>query len=342
MRVDLFDYDLPPEAIAQTPLDRRDASRLLVMDRSRGELSHHRFADLPSLLRSGDLLVANDSRVIPARLYGLREGTSGPPIEVFLLRAIGPDRWEVLVKPGRRVRIGTRIVFGRGRLTAAIVGGTDFGGRVAEFSHQEDWGTLLRELGQVPLPPYIHTPLLEAERYQTVYARAEGSVAAPTAGLHFTPAVLEALAPAGIDLQYITLHVGLGTFRPVQAELVEEHRMHAEFYTISGETAAAVNAAREAGRRIVAVGTTSVRALEAAADADGRVQAGSAWTEIFIHPGYDFRIVGAMLTNFHLPRSSLLMLVSAFAGRERVLAAYREALACGYRFFSFGDAMLIL
>ncbi|MGE5528598.1 MAG: tRNA preQ1(34) S-adenosylmethionine ribosyltransferase-isomerase QueA [Patescibacteria group bacterium] len=341
MRVDLFDYPLPPEAIAQRPLEPRDASRLLCLDRRTGSLTHHVFRDLPLLLRPGDLLVANDSRVIPARLIGRRAGKGGGRVEVLLLRPVGDGRWEVLVRPGRRALPGAGIVFGEGELEAEILARTDFGGRVAAFRHKEDWQALLHRLGRAPLPPYIREPLADPERYQTVYARDEGSVAAPTAGLHFTPGLLRAVEEAGIGLAYLTLHVGLGTFRPVAADEVESHAMHAEFFTIPEATAAAVARTRENGGRIVAVGTTCVRALEAASEG-GLPRAGSAWTEIFIYPGYRFRAVDALVTNFHLPRSTLLMLVAAFAGRERILAAYREALACGYRFFSFGDAMLIL
>ena len=342
MQVDLFDYELPPEAIAQTPLEPRDASRLMVLDRRKKTTAHRFFRDLPQLLSPGDLLVANDSRVIPARLFGRRGGPDGARLEVLLLRPIGPDQWEVLVRPGRRAPRGTRLFFGQGEMEAEVIGQTDFGGRVLAFSYAGDWHALLGRLGQAPLPPYIHAPLADPERYQTIYARQDGSVAAPTAGLHFTPALLEALGGAGINLAYLTLHVGLGTFRPVSAERVEDHAMHAEFYTLPPETATAIAETKARGGRVVVVGTTCVRALESAADEDGRLQVGSGWTSIFIYPGYRFKVLDVLITNFHLPRSTLLMLVSAFAGREMVLGAYREALDRGYRFFSFGDAMLIL
>ena len=342
MEVDLFDYELPPQAIAQTPVEPRDLSRLMVLHRAEGTIAHHRFRDLPGLLSSGDLLVVNDSRVIPARLLGRRADGGGGRVEILLLCPLGGDRWEVLVRPGRRVPCGARLVFGRGELLAEVEEKTPFGGRVVAFSYEGEWREILGRLGRTPLPPYIHTPLDDPERYQTVYARAEGSVAAPTAGLHFTPELIAALQKAGIGLASLTLHVGLGTFRPVRVARVEEHRMHAEFYTLPDETMTAIAEARARGRRIVAVGTTVVRALESAADAGGRLAAGSGWTSLFIYPGHRFRVVEALITNFHLPRSTLLMLVAAFAGREFVLEAYRQALASGYRFFSFGDAMLIL
>lgn len=342
MQVDQFDYHLPPEAIAQTPIEPRDASRLLVLDRGRARVSHWSFRDLPQLLTPGDLLVMNDSRVIPARLFARRGDLGGARIEVMLLHQVGPDTWEVLVRPGRRVPVGTRLLFGEGEMAADVLGATDFGGRTVAFSYEGDWHSMLARLGHTPLPPYIHEPLADPERYQTVYARQAGSVAAPTAGLHFTRALLERLNATGIGVAYITLHVGLGTFRPVTAASVEDHVMHAEFYTLPMETAAAISKTRADGRRVVAVGTTAVRTLESATDAEGRITAGSGWTNIFIYPGYHFRAVDALVTNFHLPRSTLLMLVAAFADRESILAAYREALEAGYRFFSFGDAMLIL
>lgn len=342
MQVDLFDYELPPEAIAQQPVEPRDAARLLVLDRSGRRTDHRRFRDLPGLLNPGDLLVMNDSRVIPARLLGRRGHPGGGRIEVLLLRRVAPDSWEALVRPGRRVPVGTTIFFGRGELVGEVVSATDFGGRVIVFAYEGDWGELLHRLGRTPLPPYIHAPLADPERYQTIYAREEGSVAAPTAGLHFTTDLFARLAASGIGTASLTLHVGLGTFRPVTAARVEEHVMHEEFYTIPEATARAVAETRARGGRVVAVGTTSVRALESSADADGRIAAGSRAAGIFIYPGYRFRAVDALITNFHLPRSTLLMLVAAFAGRERILGAYREALAEGYRFYSFGDAMLIL
>lgn len=341
MEIDLFDYELPPEAIAQTPIEPRDLSRLMVLERSRGSIAHHRFRDLPALLCPGDLLIFNDSRVIPARLFGRRADTGGR-VELLLLHPLGGDRWEVLVRPGRRALPGAVLLFGQGELAATVEEKTPFGGRVVRFSYADDWQTLLERLGRIPLPPYIHKPLADPGRYQTVYARVDGSVAAPTAGLHFTPELLETLKKTGIHLAYLTLHVGIGTFRPVRAARVEEHQMHAEFYTLPAETVEAITEAKARGGRVVAVGTTVVRALESAADPEGRLLPGSGWTSLFIYPGYRFRVVEAMITNFHLPRSTLLMLVAAFAGREFILRAYREALAEGYRFFSFGDAMLIL
>ncbi|HLT57740.1 MAG TPA: tRNA preQ1(34) S-adenosylmethionine ribosyltransferase-isomerase QueA [Limnochordales bacterium] len=341
MLVSDFDYDLPPALIAQQPVEPRDAARLLVVHRDSGKLEHRVFRDLPAYLRAGDVLVLNDTRVLPARLLGAKE-TTGGRVEVLLLRRHGPDTWEALVRPGRRVPVGTRIVFAGGRLAAVVLDRTAAGGRLLRFEPADDLDARLAELGQVPLPPYIREPLADPERYQTVYAREAGSAAAPTAGLHFTPALLERLRAQGVLLVHLTLHVGLGTFRPVQVERVQDHRMHAEFYAVPAETAAAVNEAKEEGRRVVAVGTTAARTLEAVADDEGRVEAGEGWTDLFIYPGYRWKVVDALVTNFHLPRSTLLMLVSAFLGRERTLAAYQEAVERGYRFFSFGDAMLIL
>lgn len=342
MRVADFDYHLPPELIAQTPVEPRDASRLLVVDRRTGQLHHRHFHDLPEYLAAGDLLVTNDTRVIRARLFG-RKAEGGGRVEVFLLRPTGEAEWEALVRPGRRVRRGTALVFGEGELTARIKGEGSGGKRTVVFAGADDLSATLERLGQVPLPPYITAPLADGERYQTVYARREGSVAAPTAGLHFTPALLDRLAGAGVGLASVTLHVGLGTFRPVDAEEVEAHEMHSEYYEVSPETARAVNATRQAGGRVVAVGTTSCRTLEtAAALGGGEVAAGHGWTDIFIYPGYQFRAIDALVTNFHLPRSTLLMLVSALAGRELVFRAYEEAIRERYRFYSFGDAMLIL
>lgn len=341
MRVSDFDYHLPEAAIAQRPVEPRDASRLLVLDRRDGRLLHRVFRDLPEFLLPGDLLVVNDSRVMPARLFGVKERTGGS-VELLLLERRSLDTWEVLAKPARRLRPGTRISFGEGLLRGEVIEERPSGGRVITFRWEGVFEDILRRLGQMPLPPYIKERLDDPERYQTVYARQEGSKAAPTAGLHFTEELLETLRRRGIEIVPVTLHVGLGTFRPVTAEVIEEHEMHAEFYRIPEETAASIARAKERGARCVAVGTTVVRALESAAGEEGRVRAQEGWTDIFIYPGYRFRVVDAMVTNFHLPRSTLLMLVSAFAGRERVLAAYREALTQGYRFFSFGDAMLIL
>lgn len=341
MRVSDFDYELPEAAIAQRPAKPRDASRLMVLHRATGAVEHRIFRDLPGYLVPGDVLVVNDSRVVPARLFGEKEGTGGS-VELLLLERRSLDTWEALVRPGRRVRPGARLVFGGGLLRARVVDSTPAGGRVIAFEYEGLFEELLRRLGEMPLPPYIKEKLDDPERYQTVYAREEGSKAAPTAGLHFTPELLDAIRQRGVAVVSLTLHVGLGTFRPVTAETVEGHTMHAEYFRVPEETAAAVNGARERGRRVVAVGTTAVRTLESVADERGRIRAGDGWTDIFIYPGYRFKAVDAMVTNFHLPRSTLLMLVCAFAGRERTLAAYGTAIAYGYRFYSFGDAMLIV
>lgn len=341
MRVSDFDYELPEDLIAQQPVEPRDAARLLVVDRETGRLEHRRFRDLPRYLTAGDVLVLNDTRVIPARLFGLKEPTGGR-VEVLLLERREPDVWEALVRPGRRVPAGSRVAFGQGGLRAVVLDRTEAGGRLLRFEPAGELDRRLGELGQMPLPPYIRAPLCDPERYQTVYARQEGSAAAPTAGLHFTPALLRQVADHGVQVAYLTLHVGLGTFRPVQVERIEEHTMHAEYYAVPEATAAAVNKARRDGRRVVAVGTTVARTLEAAAGDDGAVRAGEGRTDLFIYPGYRWKVVDGLVTNFHLPRSTLLMLVSAFLGRERTLAAYEEAVRQRYRFFSFGDAMLIL
>lgn len=341
MRVSDFDYELPEDLIAQQPAEPRDAARLLVVDRETGRLEHRRFRDLPRYLTAGDVLVLNDTRVIPARLFGLKEPTGGR-VEVLLLERREPDVWEALVRPGRRVPAGSRVAFGQGGLRAVVLDRTEAGGRLLRFEPAGELDRRLGELGQMPLPPYIRAPLSDPERYQTVYARQEGSAAAPTAGLHFTPALLRQVADHGVQVAYLTLHVGLGTFRPVQVERIEEHTMHAEYYAVPEATAAAVNKARRDGRRVVAVGTTVARTLEAAAGDDGAVRAGEGRTDLFIYPGYRWKVVDGLVTNFHLPRSTLLMLVSAFLGRERTLAAYEEAVRQRYRFFSFGDAMLIL
>lgn len=334
-----FDYHLPESLIAQHPAPVRDRSRLLVLDRRGGAVTHRHFYDLPAYLSAGDTLVFNDTRVIPARLLGVKQD-SGGRVEVFLLNRLTEDTWETLVKPGRKLRPGARVSFGEG-LSGEILDVTDFGGRVVRFVFDGVFEEVLDRLGETPLPPYIHESLADRDRYQTVYARERGSAAAPTAGLHFTDELLAELRQKSIDLAFLTLHVGLGTFRPVSVEDITHHKMHREFYTIPQATADAVNRTRERGGRVVAVGTTAVRTLETAA-AGGRVEAGSGWTDIFIYPGYRFRAVDALVTNFHLPKSTLLMLVSALAGRENVLAAYREAVASEYRFFSFGDAMLII
>lgn len=335
-----FDYTLPEELIAQEPVEPRDHSRLLVLDRESGRTEHLIFKDCIKFFRPGDILVVNNTRVIPARLFGVKEGT-GARIEVLLLKRLDRDCWEALVRPGKRVPCGTRVNFGDGRLLAEAVDTTPTGGRVFRFEYDGIFEEVLDRLGQMPLPPYITKELADKERYQTVYAKTPGSAAAPTAGLHFTPELLAAIREKGVQIAEVMLHVGLGTFRPVQVEDIMEHRMHAEYYEVSLETAAAVNQARSAGGRIVAVGTTSARTLETAVLPDGTVQAGGGWTEIFIYPGYSFKAVDMLLTNFHLPKSTLLMLVSALAGRDKVLAAYNEAVERRYRFFSFGDAMLI-
>ncbi len=338
MKTSDFDYHLPPELIAQHPLETRDASRLLVVSRSDGSLAHRRFRDLPTLLRPGDVLVFNDSRVIPARLKGVRAG-SGGAVELLLLRRLEPGLWETLVKPAKRLRPGAAVDLGSG-LTAEIVAAADEGLRTVRFSDEAK----IFGLGEMPLPPYIHEPLADPERYQTVYARETGSAAAPTAGLHFTPEMLKELEAMGVECVYTTLHVGLDTFRPVTAEDPRDHVIHKEYGVVGRDAANAVSAAKREGRRVICVGTTAVRLIEQAAalSQDRPVEPFEGWADLFILPGYRFRVPDALLTNFHLPRSSLLMLVSAFAGRDLVFAAYREAVARRYRFYSFGDAMLIL
>lgn len=341
MRTDAFDYELPQELIAQRPASPRDAARLLVLDRASGEITDATVRELPRFLSPGDLLVLNDTRVMPARLVGEKAGTGGA-VEVLLLDAKEHGVWEALVRPGRRLRPGAEVLFGGGALRARVVEVTPSGGRILRFEWEgPSFEEVLHRLGEVPLPPYIKEKLDDPERYQTVFSREEGSKAAPTAGLHFTPELLARLEARGVEIAYVTLHVGLGTFRPVKAEYVHEHQMHAEYYRLPEATAQAVRRARSRGGRVVAVGTTVVRTLEAQATG-GDVEAGEGWTEIFIYPGYEFKAVDALLTNFHLPRSTLLMLVCAFAGREQVLGAYERAKELGYRFFSFGDAMLIL
>ncbi|MBP1156555.1 MULTISPECIES: tRNA preQ1(34) S-adenosylmethionine ribosyltransferase-isomerase QueA [unclassified Paenibacillus] len=348
MQVELFDYNLPESLIAQTPLADRTASRLLTLDKRTGQTGHHGFAQLEQYLQAGDVLVLNDTRVIPARLFGVKADT-GAKAEVLLLKPLEGDRWEALVRPAKRLKAGARLHFGSESgemgdaplLTATVESEGDMGSRVLHFSYSGIFHEILERLGQMPLPPYIKEQLPEKERYQTVYAKHRGSAAAPTAGLHFTEDYLHRLEQKGIQLAYVTLHVGLGTFRPVSAETVEEHEMHEEYYEVSERTAEIVNAAKRQGGRIVAVGTTSARTLESAAREDGTLVQGSGWTGIFIYPGYSYRLVDALLTNFHLPKSTLMMLISALAGREHVLAAYKEAVEREYRFFSFGDAMFI-
>ncbi len=337
MQVTDFTYELPKELIAQHPMEPRDHSRLLVVDRKTGALEHKHFYDIIDYLNPGDLLVFNDTRVIPARLHGVK--TTGAHVEVFLLTRLNGTDWEVLVKPGRKLRVGAEIKFSD-ELSCKIIQTTDFGGRIAHFIFTGIFEEILDKLGETPLPPYITEPLADKERYQTVYSRERGSAAAPTAGLHFTKELLQKIKDKGIEEVFVTLHVGLGTFRPVSETVVEEHQMHSEFYTITPQAAEAINRAKAAGRRIVAVGTTSVRTLEAAG-ANGEIKPGGNWTKIFIYPGYQYRYVDALITNFHLPQSTLLMLVSAFSTREIMLATYKVAVQEKYRFFSFGDAMFI-
>ncbi|MBR2928688.1 MAG: tRNA preQ1(34) S-adenosylmethionine ribosyltransferase-isomerase QueA [Oscillospiraceae bacterium] len=340
MKTHDFYYDLPEELIAQTPLQQRDSSRMLVLDKETGEWEHRHFFDLPAFLRPGDCLILNNSRVLPARLLGAKEGTGGA-CEVLLLKDKGEKTWECLVRPGRRLRPGARITFGDGALTAEIVGETEGGGRLVRFEYEGIFLEVLERLGKMPLPPYIKEELQDQERYQTVYSKVSGSAAAPTAGLHFTPQLLEQIRGMGIGIGYVTLHVGLGTFRPVQAEDVLDHEMHSEYCEIPQETADLINETKAKGGRVICVGTTSCRTIESWAAEDGTMRACSGWTKIFIYPGYKFKVLDALVTNFHLPESTLVMLVSALAGREHVLAAYEEAVKERYRFFSFGDAMFI-
>lgn len=342
MQVTDFDYYLPAELIAQVPLEPRHAARLLVMQRQTGAITHHHFSDLPSLIQPGDCLVVNDSRVIPARLLG-RRLPGGGVVELLLLHRKSVTHWEALVRPGRRLRPGVRVVFGEGELVATIEDTTAAGGRLVGFTWQgESFEAVLNKLGQMPLPPYIKEKLADPERYQTVYSKVVGSAAAPTAGLHFTPELLHSLLQAGVSIEYITLHVGLGTFRPVQVDVVEEHVMHHESFVVNDDVATRINAARQAGGRIIAVGTTTARTLETQVDNDGHIKPGIGETDIFVYPGYQFKAIDGLITNFHLPKSTLIMLVSAFATRERVMAAYAEAVRLRYRFFSFGDAMLLI
>lgn len=341
MDVHDFDFDLPQHLIAQTPLEDRTASRLLVMDRETGEVAHRHFRDLTDELEAGDLLVLNDTKVLPARLIGTKEDT-GATIEVLLLKEIGSDRWETLVKPAKRVKVGTVVTFGDGRLQATCTAIGEQGGREFTFRYEGIFYELLDQLGQMPLPPYITESLDDQSRYQTVFAKERGSAAAPTAGLHFTDEILDELREKGVKIAFITLHVGLGTFRPVSVDTIEDHTMHAEYYVMTEETAAQIRETKANGGRVVAVGTTSTRTLETiASEHGGQIVAASGWTSIFIYPGYEYKAIDGLVTNFHLPKSTLLMLLSAFAGREHVLAAYQEAVKEEYRFFSFGDAMFI-
>ena len=334
-----YDFYLPQELIAQDPLTDRSASRLLILDKNSGRTQHRQFREITGLLQAGDCLVLNNTKVIPARLYGVKEDT-GAIVEVLLLKRLQSDVWETLVRPGKKARPGTRLLFGDGVLTGEVTDIVEEGNRLVRFHYEGIWEDLLESLGEMPLPPYITHKLADKNRYQTVYARYEGSAAAPTAGLHFTQGVLEAIRARGVRMAYVTLHVGLGTFRPVKVENVQEHHMHSEEWTVTREAADTINEARRSGGRILCVGTTSCRTIESAA-VGGIVQPGHGNTDIFIYPGYHFQVTDGLLTNFHLPQSTLLMLVSALAGREHVLAAYEEAVREKYRFFSFGDAMLV-
>ncbi|MBZ2039164.1 tRNA preQ1(34) S-adenosylmethionine ribosyltransferase-isomerase QueA [Streptococcus sanguinis] len=336
-----FDFDLPEELIAQTPLEKRDASRLLVVDKETGAFSDQHFDQIIDQLQPGDALVMNNTRVLPARLYGIKPETGGH-VELLLLKNTQCDDWEVLAKPAKRLRVGSQISFGDGRLTATVVEELDHGGRIVRFGYEGIFLEVLESLGEMPLPPYIHEKLADRERYQTVYAKENGSAAAPTAGLHFTEELLEQIAAKGVKLVYLTLHVGLGTFRPVSVDSLEDHEMHSEFYSLSEEAAQILRQVKANGGRVIAVGTTSIRTLETIGSKfQGQIQADSGWTNIFIKPGYNWKIVDAFSTNFHLPKSTLVMLVSAFAGRSLTLEAYEHAIAERYRFFSFGDAMFI-
>lgn len=336
-----FDFDLPEELIAQTPLEKRDASRLLVVDKETGDFSDQHFDQIIDQLQPGDALVMNNTRVLPARLYGTKPETGGH-VELLLLKNTQGDDWEVLAKPAKRLRVGAQISFGDGRLTATVIEELEHGGRIVRFGYEGIFLEVLESLGEMPLPPYIHEKLADRERYQTVYAKENGSAAAPTAGLHFTEELLEQIAAKGVKLVYLTLHVGLGTFRPVSVDSLEDHEMHSEFYSLSEEAAQTLRQVKANGGRVIAVGTTSIRTLETIGSKfQGQIQADSGWTNIFIKPGYDWKIVDAFSTNFHLPKSTLVMLVSAFAGRSLTLEAYEHAITERYRFFSFGDAMFI-
>lgn len=340
MRKEDFYFDLPEELIAQDPLLDRSSSRLLVLDKETGKVEHQSFKDVIDYLNEGDCLVINETKVIPARLFGEREGTEAK-IEVLLLKRGENDTWETLVRPGKKAKVGTRILFGGGLLVGEVVDIVEEGNRMIRFTYEGIFEEILDQLGQMPLPPYITHQLEDKNRYQTVYAKHSGSAAAPTAGLHFTPELLQKIEDKGIEIARVTLHVGLGTFRPVKVENILEHHMHSEFYQVSAEAAEKINRAKENGNKVVCVGTTSCRTVESAADENGYMRETSGWTEIFIYPGYQFKVLDALITNFHLPESTLVMLVSALAGREQVLAAYEEAIQKQYRFFSFGDAMIV-
>lgn len=341
MRRQDFYYELPEELIAQDPLEDRSSSRLLVLDKESGVVSHHVFREITGYLKEGDCLVINDTKVLPARLIGAKEGTNAK-IEILLLKRRENSVWETLVKPGKKAKIGTKIHFGDGILTGEVVDVVEEGNRLIQFTYEGIFEEILDQLGQMPLPPYITHQLEDKSRYQTVYAAHTGSAAAPTAGLHFTPELLKNIEERGVDIAKVTLHVGLGTFRPVKVDEITDHHMHSEFYQIDEEAAVKINRAKENGKRVICVGTTSCRTVESAADENGRIRACSGWTDIFIYPGYRFKVLDCLITNFHLPESTLIMLVSALAGRENVLAAYEEAVKERYRFFSFGDAMLVI
>ena len=340
MKVTDYYFDLPQEQIAQDPLEDRSSSRLLVLDKETGEYSHHVFREITEFLKPGDCLVLNNTKVIPARLFGEKEGTQAK-IEILLLKRKENDVWETLVKPGKKAKIGTKIIFGGGLLVGEVVDIVEEGNRLIKFTYEGIFEEILDQLGQMPLPPYITHQLKDKNRYQTVYAKYDGSAAAPTAGLHFTPELLQQVKDMGVDIAEVTLHVGLGTFRPVKVDNILDHHMHSEFYMVTQEAADKINNAKKNGHRVICVGTTSCRTIESAADENGILKKSSGWTEIFIYPGYQFKVLDCLITNFHLPESTLLMLVSALAGREHVLAAYEEAVKEGYRFFSFGDAMFI-
>lgn len=341
MKTSDFYFDLPEELIAQTPLKDREKSRLLVLDKNNGDIQHKNFYDVIDYLNEGDLLVLNNTRVIPARLLGKRENTGGK-VEFLLLNNIEGDNWETLVKPGKKAKIGDVIEFGEGILKAEIIDIKEGGTRIVKFIYKGIFNEILDKLGEMPLPPYITEKLDDRERYQTVYSKVEGSAAAPTAGLHFTEDLLEKIKNKGVKIAYITLHVGLGTFRPVKVDDVEGHNMHSEFYEVSKETAELINSVKQSGKKVISVGTTSTRTLESVSDDDGKIKESKGWTDIFIYPGYKFKAIDGLITNFHLPESTLVMLVSALAGKENILNAYEEAIKEKYRFFSFGDAMIII
>ena len=340
MKVKDFYFDLPKEFIAQQPLQKRDESKLMVVNKTSGEIEHKKFRDIIEYLNPGDCLVLNDTRVLPARLIGVKDGTGGK-MEFLLLKRIDINHWETLVKPGKKAKIGTRFIFGNGELAAQVISISEGGSRVVKFEFEGIFEEVLDRLGEMPLPPYITEKLQDKERYQTVFSKEVGSAAAPTAGLHFTEELLQEIKAKGVEIAFVTLHIGLGTFRPVKAETVEEHQMHSEYYVLSRETAEVINNSKEEGGRVIAVGTTSNRTLESIADENGKVHEKSGWTDIFIYPGYKFKIVNALITNFHLPESTLIMLVSAFAGQDVVMDAYDMAVKEKYRFFSFGDAMFL-